>query len=469
MKIYNRKNTILLKKYLPFAVKGFAFSVLSYFGVTYAARTIFKKSINKPIKRIMTDKYSENIWDFISSSKRSGPQNIVETNLRSEEGKVVYRSMGSPKQFTHLSDLFFNIAQLHTLPTPNNIQISTQVTIGPKAKKPLVIAIPIIVTGMAYGIALSEKTKIALAEGTARVGTATNTGEGAFSEKERKAAKKLIIQYNRAKWNKTPEILKQADMIEIQLGQGAIAGLEHYTPANLINLKLKKKLGLALKEDAIIPARMEGISSEKDLKKLVDYLREITEGVPIGIKMGAGKHLEKDMAIAVNAGVDVIALDGAQAASHGSPIIIQDDFGLPTLFTVSRAGKYLHDNSLKDSVSLIIGGGLLTPGDFLKVLALGADAVYIGTAALFAVAHLENLKALPFEPPGEVLWETGQFKNKFNTKKGALNLEKFLRSCKLELEEGVKALGKTKISDVDKSDLFTTDSKVATITGVDLI
>jgi methylamine---glutamate N-methyltransferase subunit C len=321
---------------------------------------------------------------------------------------------------------------------------------------------------MAYGLALSEQTKVAIAQGTARVGTATNTGEGAFSEKERKAAKKLIIQYNRAKWNKTPEILKQADMIEIQLGQGAIAGLEHFTPAKDISIKLKNKLGLAPREDAVIPARMKGVSSEKDLKKVVDYLREITEGVPIGIKMGAGKHLEKDMSIAVSAGVDVITLDGAQAASHGSPMIIQDDFGLPTLLTVSRAGKYLAHNNLKDSVSLIISGGLLTPGDFLKILALGADAVSIGTVALFAVAHLENLKALPFEPPGEILWETGQFKNKFNIKKGAHSLEKFLRSCKLELEEGVRALGKTKISDVNKEDLFTTEPRISAITGVDL-
>ncbi|MDW7675460.1 MAG: FMN-binding glutamate synthase family protein, partial [Bacillota bacterium] len=272
----------------------------------------------------------------------------------------------------------------------------------------------------------------------------------------------------RGNWNKKKNILQQGDMIEIQAGQGAIAGIGHVTKAKDIPFNIQRKLGLFLGQDAVVPARVKGIKSPKDFKNLVTHLRELTNGVPIAIKFGAGKYVEEDIEVAVEAGVDVVVIDGAQAATVGAPPIIQDEFGLPTLMAISRAGKYFEEQQLKGKVSLVLSGGLYVPGDFIKALALGADAVAIGTAALFAMSHTQVLKAMPFEPPTQVAWQTGHFKGKFNADKAGQNLAKFLKSCTLEMEEAVRALGKTDINEVNKNDMFAVDPYTAAITGVEL-
>ncbi|OWZ83327.1 FMN-binding glutamate synthase family protein [Natranaerobius trueperi] len=461
-------NKLMNLKNWPTSAKILATSALSIFSAKYSARKAIDSTSSKALTRLTKDNYDENLWELVSATRRFGPQNIVETNLRAEEGIAIGRPLGSPIRVLDFKTLYFNIAQLHTLPTPGNFNIDTDVTIGPRAKRPLILNTPILISGMAYGMALSEKAKVAIAKATAKVGTATNTGEGAFLPKERKAAKYLILQFNRGKWNKSPEIIKQADMIEIQLGQGAIAGVEHATKSKDMSKTVEKRLGVRPGKKAVVKAQMEGIESMEDLKGLVEDLRSITDGVPIGVKMGASKYLEKDLEIAVNAGVDAVVLDGAEAATYQSPPILQDDFGVPTLLAIGRANQFFKKNGLNGKVSLIIGGGLYTPGDFLKAIALGADAVYIGTAAIFALGHKEVFKALPLEPPTQVIWETGHFKHKFNLNKGAANLEKYLKSSTKEMEEGIRALGKTSISNVCKDDLYTINPQIADITGVSL-
>ena len=448
---------------------GAMFSAIAgYFGVNYATRALVKKTANSFTKKIMTDPYHENLWEFFHASNRVSPQIIVETNLRSESGQIIERPLGSAKKHISFSGLMFDVAQLARFPLDEKVEIETKVAIGPKAAKPLIIETPLMIAGMAYGLSLSAQAKIAMAKGATLAGTATNTGEGAFLPAERKAAKKLIVQYNRAKWNKSKKILRQADMLEIQLGQGAMAGLGHGTKAADLTLSVSWKLGLMPGEDAVISATLPGVNNAKDFKNKIAELREITNGVPVGVKMCAGKRLEEDLELAVQSGVDFIALDGAQGGSVGSPPMIQDDFGLPTLMAISRAGQYFENKQLKGKVSLIIGGGLYTPGDFLKAIALGADAIYLGTMALFAMSHTQVLKAMPLEPPTQVVWQTGQYKNQFNVDEAAQNLAKFLKSCTLEMEEGARALGKTSIYQIDKSDLMALDPYTAAITGVDL-
>lgn len=445
-----------------------ASSIAGYLGLTYIGRTAVKKAANKVTKRFMVDTYHENLWELVHASTRVGYQTIVETNLRAKNGEILERPLGSGKKTLDFDNLMFDMAQLRKMPTSERVAIDTKVVIGPNAQKPMVIQIPIMVAGMAYGLSLSAKAKIALAKGTAQVGTATNTGEGAFLQEERNAAKKLIIQYPRGAWNHKKNILNQGDMIEIQIGQGAIAGVGHATKSQDINFAVKRKLGLKLGQDANIPSVMEGIKKPQDYKKIVDQLKEMTGGVPIGIKIGASKYLEEDLAIAVELGVDVIAVDGAQAGSVGSAPILQDDFGLPTMLAVSRAGKYFQKNNLQGKISLIISGGLYEPGDFLKAIALGADAVSIGTMALFAMSHTQVLHALPFEPPTQIVWASGKYRDKFNVDQGANNLAKYLNSCTLEMQEGIRALGKKAVSEVNKEDLMALDPFTAAITEVDL-
>jgi glutamate synthase domain-containing protein 2 len=445
---------------------GAAATLLGGAGAVWLGRYTIKKTVNDILKIFMTDKYDENLWEFVSAATRAGLQNIIENNLRSERGKIIFRPLGTPKKFLHFDDLMFDIAQLNTMPTEANVKIETKTVIGPMAKKPLVLDIPIMVSGMAHGTALSEKVKIAIAKGTAMIGTATNTGEGGMLPSERKVARYLVLQFPRAKWVRDEKTLKQADMIEIQFGQGAQAGTSH--SKTKLGKKARQIRGLKKGETAVIEARLPEMKQGYSLKQIVNRLREITGGVPIGVKFGCGKYLEKDMEIALKAEVDVIALDGAQAATKGAPPIIEDDFGLPTLHALCRAVRFLEKEGVRDKVSLIISGGLLNPGHFLKAIALGANAISIGTTILFAVAHKQVLQAMPFETPTQITWDDGKFSKQFNINKGAQTVYNFLQSSILEMEDGVRALGKTSIWDVTKDDLMALTPEVAQITGVDL-
>ncbi len=420
-------------------------------------------------KRLMTDSYDENLWEFISAGSKVGLQTIVETNLRSIDGKLLNRPLGSPKKFPNADNLVFNIAQLHRLPTPEYTAVNTQTVLGRMAAKPLKISIPIIISGMAFGLGLNEKARIALCQGCTQAGTAINSGEGPFLLAERKAARHYIFMYDRGKRKYDPKLIKQADAVEIQFGQGAIAGIGHETAYKDISPKARKLLGLKPGQPEITHARVPGINEpRRDLPPLIRYLRELTGGVPIGAKIAAGNDLEKDLEILVEAGVDFIAIDGAEAATKGSPPILQDDFGIPTVFAVNRAAHFLLEQGVKDKVSLIVGGGLYTPGSFMKMLALGADAVYIGTIALFAMAHTQVLKAMPFEPPPQVVFAQSHFADRLNVKKAADSLAYFLIACNEEIMEGVRALGKTSLADVNRQDLAALEPQISEALGIPL-
>jgi glutamate synthase domain-containing protein 2 len=447
----------LINKILLYSLGSF----LGYEGVKIVGKKIFRDVSTDTLRTLMTDLYDENLWEFVSASTKVTPQVVVETNLRSQEGKTIKRPLGTPRKMPSLDQLMFNIGQLHNMPTPLETPVDTKVIIGKKCKRPLVINLPIMISGMAYGAALSEKAKIALAKGAATAGTATNTGEGPFLPSERKAAKKLILQYNRGHWNKSPEILRQADAIEIQFGQGASAGVGHTNNIGTFDFKLRQGFDVGFAQNPILHCRHAEVSHPAELPKLVRKLKDITGDIPIGAKIGAGKYLEKDLAWLVRGGVDFICVDGAEAATKGSAPILQDDFGVPVIFAIHRAAEFLRKKGLTDTISLIASGKMRTPGDILKVLALGADAAYIGSAALFAVSHTQVLKAMPFEPPTQVVWYDGKYADDYNVAEGAKSLAKYLNSCREELIEGIRALGKTSISQVNREDLFALDELTA--------
>lgn len=458
------KNNDWLKKILLSSTVG----VLGAAGSILLGRAVVKRTINSSLKRLMVDSYPENLWEMVSVSRKFGLQNILETNLRAQRGKIIERPFGSPRKFPNLDSIMFNFAQLNSLPTAEGILPITETVIGPQAARPLVLKIPIIIAPMAYGLSLSAKTKIALAKGSALAKTATNTGEGPFLLAERKAADKLIIQYNRGKWNKSAKILKQADAIEIYFGQGATGGIGDYIDDKDINWQVKKAMGLKRKEQGVIHASFLDMDKINKVQQMVQELRETTGGVPIGGKIAAGKYLEKDMAILVEAGVDFITVAGAEGGTKGAPPILEDDFGLPLLWALSRANQFLEKHNLKNKISLIVAGGLSSPGDYLKAIALGADGVYIGTIALFALSHTQILKALPWEPPPQLVFFQGKYANKLNVNKGAQNLYKYLKACGEEMEEGIRALGKTNIKELSREDLFALDPLTAETIGIPL-
>ena len=432
------------------------------------ARPLLKWLIGRLIRRIMKDNYSENLWEVVTAMTRIHPRVVVENSLRAYTGKVIERPFGTVRKFPNFDNLIFSPAQLVIRPEDENVDVETKTVIGPKAKRPLVVDIPLLAAGMAYGIGLSEQVKVAIAKGTAAVGTATNSGEGAFLPEERAAAKYFILQYASGSWAKEPEILKQADAIEIRLGQGAIAGAAGVIPGKNIHGRVAELLKVPEGRSLIIPAKHPELPRGKDLRRLVEKLRSITGGVPIGIKMAPSAWLEADLEIAIRAGVDFISLDGGQAGTKGGAPILQDDFGLPTLFALVRAVRYLKQRGVKDKITLLSGGGYATPGECLKALALGADAIYLGTAILWAMTHEQVVKALPWEPPTQLTWYEGLFADRFDSEKGAEQLTNFLTSFVEEMKVATRALGKSSIHDVDASDMVALDEWTSKITDIPL-
>lgn len=420
------------------------------------------------IHTIMTDPYAKNLAEFYSATSRTGIQDIIETNLRAEEGRLILRPLGSPRKFVDFDGLMFNTAHLSPMSTPLTEHIDTSITIGKRAPHPLRINTPLLISGMAYGLGVSEKFKYALAYGSTLAETASNTGEGPFLPYERELANNLIIQYPRAPWNRNPSILQQADAVEIQIGQGASASTAHRTPPGKINTRLRRRLGIAPSQQAVIHAHMPELDSFDGLPKLVAYLRDLTDGVPIGIKFSFTHGLEENIDLCLEADVDYLALEGAQAATIGAPPILEDDFGLPTLIGLCRTVDHLRRRQAQDHISLIVGGGFKSPGQCLKALALGADAVYLGTTVLFAASHTQILHALPWEPPTQLVIEGGKASSKFNWKKGAQSLAKYLQSANAEIKEGIRTLGKHSLSEINEEDLVALDKTTSEITGIPL-
>jgi methylamine---glutamate N-methyltransferase subunit C len=328
-------------KMLKDTLKYIAGGVAGLIGTTYAIRKGVDLVHDTLVKIVMTDVYDENMLELFSAASRVGPQIIMEANLRAEDGKVLQRPLGPPKKFPSLESIMFSIASLHIMPTPLEAKIDTKVTIGKRAKKPFAIDLPIMVAPMAYGVALSEAAKIALSRGATYGGTAFCTGEGPYLESERKNAKTYIYQYHRGCWDKTPEILGNCEGIEIQLGQGAIGGVGHKLEAKDIDKTLRKAFKFKKGQDAVAHSRQPEVNNPKDLERLVEKLKRMSGGVPIGVKMGAGKYLEADLDWVCSSGADYVVVEGAEAASKGSAPILQDDFGVPTVFAVSRAAEWL--------------------------------------------------------------------------------------------------------------------------------
>lgn len=440
-------------------------AVLGWWGAKKLVRA-FAASIGRDaLKTIMTDSYSENLWELYSASSRFGLQEIVELNLRSETGQVIERPLGSPRSFPGFDGLVFDIVALRRLPTEMEVPIDMGLTIGPGAARPLRCSMPMTIAGMAYGEALTAAAKLALAKGASLAGTAANTGEGPWLQEERCAAKSLILEVNRGTWSRSPGVLRQADAIEIQLGQGALGSVGHHIPAKDMGQEVADRLGVSMTDDVLVESRQPGVQSAKDFAKLVRMLRELTDGVPVGAKLGAPTSMEAELEILIDAGVDFIAIDGAEAATKGGPPILADDFGLPTVMAICRAADYLKACGQRGRVTLLAGGKISNPGRMLKAIALGADGVYIGSPALYAIAHAQILKAVPLEPPTEILWKNGRYAKSFDPREGAHRLHNYLTSCADEMRYGLRSLGYTSIGQVSRADLSALDERTASITG----
>lgn len=453
-----------LLNYLTFIMFSMLFVLLLFILIGW--RWIIKRMVKKYGTIILSDSYQENVMELMPGLRHMGIQNMLENSLRAETGDLLHRPLGSSKKWPHLDSITFIPAQTSPFPIDNEEAVDLSVTIGPKAKKPLIINIPLMISGMAYGIAFSEEARLALTKAANHAGTAINSGEGGVLPEEIKSADKFILQFSKNEWSKDEELIKQADMIEIKLGQGALVAMgTKISPKNLTG-RAREIMGLKENEDAIIYNNFFRNQTLEDLKELVDCLRRLTGGVPIGIKIGAGGKIEEDIDHVLGLGIDYISIDGGQGGSLGAPPVLADDVGIPTIHAVVRAAQYLEKRQMKGQISLIVSGGLFTPGHFLKVLALGADAIYVGSAILFAVSHTQSLHALPFEPPTQAIWNQGKFKDQFKIEDGEKSAGNFFTASAEEMKLAMRAMGKHSLKDLSKADLVSFDELTAKMLGI---
>lgn len=437
---------------------------LTFSLVAFLLRSVLLNlGVDRVLVQLLKDRYDENLWDLVVGMTRIPPHILLELELRAEFGNALKRPPGSIRSKPDFAGVAFNPAQLVRPPVGPLESVHLATTIGPQAGRPLRLAMPMMVSGMGYGIAVSKPFALALACGANRAGTAYNAGSGPVLDEILQETRHLILQYTGGSWNRDLDVLGQADMVEIRCGHGARAALGHVIPATDVPPEARQLMGVAEDEECVIEAPVPGAATPAELRKLVPDLQRLIDGGPVGVKLAATHDLERELAAVLEAGVDVIAIDGAQGGTHNSPPIIADDFGIPTVHALHRAVRFLESSGARREVSLVIAGGLRTPGEFLKVLALGADAVYVGTAVMMAATHGQLSRSIPFEPITQIAWVTGEKAGTFDPEEGAKTVANFLRACSGELAEAIRALGKRSIREVNREDLIALDRETAAI------
>jgi glutamate synthase domain-containing protein 2 len=376
----------------------------------------------------------------------------------------IIEPMRTPRDVISYDDILIKGAQLAKIPLNHDEPVNTKTIIGPKAKYPLVIETPIYITHMSFG-ALSKEVKVALAKGSAAVKTAMCSGEGGILQESFDNAYKYIFEYVPNQYSVSDENLKKVDAIEIKIGQSVKPGMGGHLPAEKVTKEIAEIRGFPEGTDIVSPSHFDDIKNKDDLKKKVDWLREKSGGKPIGIKIAAG-HIEADLEIAVFAQPDFITIDGRPGSTAAASRHVKQAVSVPTVFALCRARKFLDSKDIKD-ISLIITGGHRGSSDFIKALAMGADAVAIGTAALMACACQQYRLCDTGKCPVGVTTQDPELRARLKVDISARKLENFLRVSTDELKDFARLTGNNDIHKLIINDLCTTNSEISDYTEIE--
>ncbi len=388
---------------------------------------------------------------------------MADIHAMATNGKSIIEPMQSRKSVISWDDILIQGAQLAKIPLNRDEPVETTTIIGPSAAKPLVIATPIYISHMSYG-ALSKEAKMALARGSKAIKTAIGSGEGGILPECRDNAYKYIFEYIPNRYSVTDENLRRADAIEIKFGQSAKPGMGGHLPGNKVTSEIAAIRGFAQGTDIISPAHYEDIQDRDQLKEKVRWLREVSEGRPIGIKFAAG-HIEADLEVALYAEPDFITLDGRAGGTGASPKYIKASVGIPTPFAIYRARKFLDGNNASH-VTLVCTGGLRVSSDFAKALALGADAVAISTSAMMAIGCQQYRICNTGKCPMGIATQDPELRAELDIDRAANMLYNFLKVSTSELQDFARLTGNNNIHDISIKDLYTTNSEISNHTQI---
>jgi len=362
-------------------------------------------------------------------------------------------------------DIQFLPAQMSRKPLLDEDAVSTKVIIGPKAKKPLQLEIPIFVSDMSFG-ALSREAKIALSKGAELAGTGICSGEGGMLPDEKAENSRYLYELASAKFGFSWDKLKNIQAFHFKGGQGAKTGTGGHLPGNKVKGEIAKVRGLKEGVSAISPATFtdENLKTAADFRKFGDQVRDISGGIPIGFKLAAS-HIEKDIAFALEAGADYIILDGRGGGTGAAPDILKNNINVPTIPALARARKFLDDQGVQD-VSLVITGGLRIADDFAKALMLGADAIALSNSALQAIGCLGMRACSTNNCPVGIATQKEHLRQRIEINLAAKRLERFFNASNDLIKIIARACGYNDISKFNKDDLSTLNREMYYLTGI---
>jgi glutamate synthase domain-containing protein 2 len=415
------------------------------------------------------------------------PGVIEDIQTKAESGLYRIRGYGTlrERRWATFDDLTFLPCSLTRIPLEGyREKCSTKTVLGTRfAEKPIELDVPVMITGMSWG-ALSYNAKVALARGAASVGSSNTTGDGGMLMAERENSSTLIYEVLPSRYGINVHHMQMADAIELTIGQGAKPGTGGLLLGSKVSDVIAKQRDLPVGVDQRSPARHPDFLGPDDMIIKVEELREATGWrVPIFIKMGASRVFD-DVKLAAKAGADVIVVDGMEGGTGASPAILQEHTGIPTLAAVCEARAALEDCGLYGKVQLIIAGGIRDGVDAAKAIALGADAVYIGTAALIALncnrpLYEEDYRSLGTEPyhchhchtgrcPVGITTQDPALMERLEIDEGAARVGNLLRAMTLEIQMLARACGKSDIHHLEPEDMAALSMEASAICGVPL-
>jgi len=360
-------------------------------------------------------------------------------------------------------DIQFLPAQLSRRPLLDNIPVESETIIGPKAKKPLRLSMPIFISDMSFG-ALSREAKIALSKGAEMAGTGICSGEGGMLPDEQEANKQYFYEMASGKFGFSWDKIKKAQAFHFKGGQGAKTGTGGHLPGIKVTKEIAEVRGLKEGETAISPATFADLKTVEDFKAFGNEVRKHSGGIPIGFKIAAS-HIEADIDFAIKAGCDYIILDGRGGGTGSAPTILRNNINVPTIPALARARNYLDSINAND-ISLIITGGLRVPEDFAKAMMLGADAIAVSNTALQAIGCLGMRACNTNNCPVGIATQKESLRKRLIINSSALQLKNFLEASNELMKVVARACGYNTFEKFNVNDLSTSNYEMHKLTGI---
>ena len=354
-------------------------------------------------------------------------------------------------------------AQLQKLPLFDDAQVDTELVIGPRAKKPLRLKIPLFVSDMSFG-ALSQEAKTALSKGAEMAGTGICSGEGGMLPEEKAENSRYLYELASSKFGFKEELLRDVQGFHFKAGQGAKTGTGGHLPGAKVQGKIAEVRGLKPGTPAVSPPRFADLDSVVAFRDFGDKVRELSGGIPVGFKLSA-QHVEKDIDFALEAGADYIILDGRGGGTGSAPTIFRNHISVPTLPALARARHHL-DRSNAGDVTLIITGGLRTAPDFVKAMALGADGIAVSNSALQAIGCLGMRACNTNNCPVGIATQKEHLRARLEVAASAARLRNYLEATVDLMKVLSRACGYDSFTKFNKADLSTYDETLHQLTGI---